>query len=61
MQSLTKFQTILTAQLYLKIFQRTTPLSKYLQTDGMFILQAQQIFSSTLEFLKKEARNFKGR
>lgn len=58
LQSLTKFETILTAQLYLKIFQRTTPLSKYLQTDGMFILQAQQMVSSTLEFLKKEARNF---
>jgi len=58
LQSLTKFETMLTAQLYLKIFQRTTPLSKYLQTDGMFILQAQQMVSSTLEFLKKEARNF---
>ncbi|KAL4120273.1 hypothetical protein QTP88_012995 [Uroleucon formosanum] len=43
LQSLTKFKTILTAQLYLKIFQRITPLSKYLQTDGMFILQAQQM------------------
>ncbi|KAL4089495.1 hypothetical protein QTP88_024521 [Uroleucon formosanum] len=58
LQSLTKFETILTAQLLLQIFQRTTPLSKYLQTDGMFILQAQQMISSTLEFLKKEARNF---
>lgn len=59
LQSLIKFETVLTAQLYLKIFKQTTPLAKYLQTKGMHIVQAQQMVESTVIFLKREARNFK--
>lgn len=40
LKSLVKYETILTAQLYLKIFSHTTSLSKYLQTGGMYVLQA---------------------
>lgn len=41
LQSLIKFEIVLIAQLYLKIFKQTTPLSKYLHTEGMHIVQAQ--------------------
>lgn len=40
-QSLCKFKTILTAQIFLRLFKHTTPLSKYLQTKEMSILHAQ--------------------
>lgn len=59
LKALMKYETVMTAQLFLKIFSRTTPLSKYLQTEGMYILQAQLMTDSTVEELKKEARNFK--
>jgi len=59
LQSLIKFVTVLTAQLYLKIFKQSIPLSKYLQTKGMHIVQTQQMVESAVIFLKKEARNFK--
>lgn len=58
LNSLTNFETIITAQLFLKIFQNTTPLSKYLQTNGMCILQAKSIINVTLKTLKSESRNF---
>lgn len=57
LQSLLKFETILTAQLYLKIFRSIGPLSKYLQTDGMDIIKAQQMVDSTTAILRKEQRN----
>ena len=31
-ENLTEFETVLTAKIYLKLFEHTTPLSKYLQT-----------------------------
>lgn len=52
------YEIVLTAQLYLKIFSPTTSLSKYLQTDGMYVLKIQYIVDSTVEVLKKESRNF---
>ncbi|KAL4132834.1 hypothetical protein QTP88_009923 [Uroleucon formosanum] len=55
---LTNFETIITAQLFLKIFQSTAPLSKYLQTSGMWILQAKSMINTTLKTLKSEFRNF---
>lgn len=58
LNSLTNFETIITAQLFLKIFQSTTPLSKYLQTSGMCILQAKSMINTTLKTLKSESRNF---
>lgn len=58
MKALVKYETILTAQLYLKIFSRTTSLSKYLQTEGMYLLQAPNLIDSTVDVLKKKSRNF---
>jgi len=58
LNGLTNFETIITAQLFLKIFQSTTPLSKYLQTSGMCILQAKSMVNKTLKTLKSESRNF---
>lgn len=58
LKDLTNFETIITAQLFLKIFQNTTPLSKYLQTNGMCILQAKTMIKTTLKTLKNESRNF---
>lgn len=37
---LLKYETVLTAQLFLQIFQVTSPVSKYLQASGMDILTA---------------------
>jgi len=46
-EALLKYQTILTAQTFLRIFQQTTPLSKYLQTRGMDLLTAHRFVTST--------------
>lgn len=40
-EGLLKYETVLTAQLFLRIFELTSPLSKYLQTRGMDIITAQ--------------------
>lgn len=37
-EGLLKYETILTAQIFLRIFEQTSPLSKYLQTSGMDLL-----------------------
>lgn len=47
LQNLCKFETILTAQLYLRLFQSTSPLSKFLQTSGIDILVAHRMVSET--------------
>ncbi|KAJ1092988.1 hypothetical protein NDU88_006098 [Pleurodeles waltl] len=49
---------IVTAQLYLRIFASTTPLSKYLQTSGMDILQAQRMVSDTIKLQTTDSRRF---
>lgn len=59
LKSLAKYETILTLQLYLKIFSHTTSLSRYLQTEGMYALQAQCIVDSTVEVLKKSQETLK--
>ncbi|KAL6485944.1 hypothetical protein MHYP_G00053360 [Metynnis hypsauchen] len=56
---LLRHETILTAQLFMRIFEQTTPLSKYLQTGGMDILSAHRMVISTHEALKQMARDFK--
>lgn len=38
--ALLKYETILTAEVFLRIFEQTSPLSKYLQTSGMDIVTA---------------------
>ena len=55
---LLRHETILTAQLFLRIFEKTTPLSKYLQTGGMDILSAHRMVMSTHEALKEMERDF---
>lgn len=52
LDSLKKFKTCITAQLYLFIFKNTTPLSLYLQTQGMDILQAYRMVSETVDNLQ---------
>lgn len=53
-----KYETILTAQMYLKIFEKTTPLSKYLQDKGINIMTAYQIIKKTLQELRNCACEF---
>ncbi|RXN21860.1 zinc finger MYM-type 1 [Labeo rohita] len=55
---LLRYETVLTAQLFLRIFEFTSPLSKYLQTSGMDILSAHRMVTTTHESLKKIARDF---
>ncbi|XP_053274770.1 uncharacterized protein LOC128436886 isoform X1 [Pleuronectes platessa] len=55
---LLRHETILTAQLFLQIFEKTTPLSKYLQTGGMDILSAHRMVMSTHKALKEMGRDF---
>lgn len=58
-EGLLKYETVLTAQIFLRIFEQTTPLSKYLQTKGMDILSAHRMVLATQESLKSIARDFK--
>lgn len=57
-EGLLKYETILTAQIFLRVFEQTTPLSKYLQTEGMNILSAHRMVIATQEGLKIIARDF---
>lgn len=63
LQTLLKFETIITAQLlifiaYLLIFKNTTPLSNYLQTSGMDLLQSYKMVEDKTNILKKISREF---
>jgi hypothetical protein len=49
---------VITAKIFLRIFELTTPLSKYLQTSGLDILKAYHMVSQTCSELKKIARDF---
>jgi len=57
-EGLCKYETILTAQIYLRIFQKTTPLSKYLQGHGINMMTSFQMVQATLEELKLDVRDF---
>lgn len=52
-EGLLKYETILTAQIFLRIFDVTSPVSKYLQTRGLDILAAHCMIVSSEEQLKK--------
>lgn len=52
------YETILTAQIYLRIFQKTTPLSKYLQGHGINMMTSFQMVQATLEELKLNVCDF---
>ncbi|KAK9528098.1 hypothetical protein VZT92_014591 [Zoarces viviparus] len=55
---LMKYETIITAQIFLRIFQVTSPVSKYLQTSGMDILTAHQMVAAAEAELKDMTRDF---
>nr|XP_047140987.1 uncharacterized protein LOC101238791 [Hydra vulgaris] len=57
-EGLLKYDTILTAQIFLRVFQLTTPLSKYLQTVNMDILVAYNMVPKTIDTLKKYLEEF---
>ncbi|KAK7002985.1 zinc finger MYM-type protein 1 [Biomphalaria glabrata] len=57
LDSLTSFEFILTAQLFLKIFEHTTPLSEYLQTTGVDKLRAYKMVQDSINGLNKVDRN----
>lgn len=58
--SLLKYSTLLTAFLYMRIFEITTPLSKYLQTSGMDIQKAYVMVENTVKELKLLKRDEAG-
>ncbi|KAL4096756.1 hypothetical protein QTP88_021647 [Uroleucon formosanum] len=58
LQMLIKFDTIITAQLFLLIFKSTTPLSNYLQTSRMDLLQSYKMVENTIKTLKDVSRKF---
>jgi len=57
-EGLCKYKTILTAQIYLRIFQKTTPLSKYSQGHRINMMTSYQMVQATLEELKLDVRDF---
>lgn len=57
---LLKYETILTSQIFLRIFEHTTPLSKYLQTSRMDILSAYRMVTTTQENVEGIKRDFEG-
>lgn len=59
-QSLLKYETLMTAFTYLRIFELTTPLSKYLQTSGLDLLKAHQFVISTLQKIEVIQRDICG-
>lgn len=58
--SLLKYETILTAHVFLQIFVSTTPVSLYLQTRGMNVMQAFTMVNKTIDDLKCQSRNLDG-
>lgn len=55
--SFLKYETILIAHMYMKIFQITGPLSRYLQSSKLDLLKCQQMVTSALESLKNIQRS----
>lgn len=58
LESLCKYETILTAQTFLRIFKYTTHLSKYLQTRDLDLLQAHRMVTNTISSIKDISRDF---
>lgn len=59
LEALMRYDTVLTAQLFLRIFEVTTPLSKYLQSSGLDILTAHRMVMATQDTMKNMARDYK--
>ena len=58
LESFCKYETIITAKTFLRIFDITKPLFKYLQTSGLDILKDFHMVSQTFSELKKLVRDF---
>lgn len=58
LEGLMKYETVLTAQLFLCIFEVTTPLSKYLQSSGLDILTEHKMVMTTQHTLRNMTRDF---
>ena len=56
--NLSKFETVLVAFTYIRIFVITTPVSDYLQTPGLNVLQAWRMINEATDKLSKIARDF---
>ncbi len=57
--ALFKYETVLTAQLFLRVFEEMVPLSKYSQTNSLDILTAHRMVVKTETKLKSMVRDFK--
>jgi len=55
---LTRYETVLTAMMFLHIFKFTTALSDYLQTSGLDYIQAWRKIDGTIKSLKANQREF---
>lgn len=55
---LTRYETVLTAMMFLQIFKFTTALSDYLQTSGLDYIQAWRKIDGTIKSLKENQREF---
>ena len=53
-----QFDTVLTAFLYNRIFSITSPLSEYLQTRGIDLLQTWRMVESSTKCLQRISRDF---
>lgn len=60
METLLKYEVVLTLQIFLRIFRYTSSLSKYLQTHGLDILSAQRLVEGTENSLNTFVRDFEG-
>lgn len=58
MDNFVKFETILTAFVFLRIYKVTTPLSLYLQTKGLDMLQAWKMVESVTKEITAISRDF---
>lgn len=57
LSSLLKYENILIAHMFMKIFSITGPLSRYLQTSGLDLLKCQQMVEGTLKQIEKLQRD----
>ncbi|CAI6352610.1 unnamed protein product [Macrosiphum euphorbiae] len=58
--SILEYSTILTAFIYIRIFNIVGPLSKYLQTKGMNLLKCQEMVFTAIQNLKSIQRDMDG-
>ena len=57
-KKLIDYKIILTAFTYLRILEKTSPLSKYLQTSGLDFVKAFNMVEATIKDIKKISRDF---